>query len=164
MTQTPPEIHHRPIIAIDPGKKGGWVWGDGSPENTKAAKMPPTPQDVSEMLGDIVSEFGEQPTVYMELVGGFISGVRLPGSAMFNFGRNVGILEGAIASHKLRLVLTRPLQWQGAMSTGKKAGRTTTQWKNHLKAAAQNLFPAHKITLDTSDAFLIYYAAAHKKI
>ena len=164
---TPEELgvlESRPILAIDPGKKGGLVWGDGTPENTQAIKMPPTAHDLRDLLNEVTSESGLAPTVYMEKVGGFISGVKLPGSAMFNFGRNVGILEGVVASSNLRLQLVTPLKWQGALSLGKKRGRTNTEWKNHLKEAAQNLFPTHKITLDTADAFLIYYAATRNLI
>lgn len=165
MTFEPPsEGVSQKILAIDPGKKGGLVWGDGSPENTKAIKMPPTAHDLRDQLNEIISELGEVPTVYMEKVGGFISGVRLPGSSMFNFGRNVGIIEGVVASSNMRLLLVTPLKWQGSLSLGKKGGRTNTEWKNHLKGAAQNLFPTHKITLDTADAFLIYYAATRELI
>jgi len=164
MIEDLPAEESPPILAIDPGKKGGLVWGDGSPEMTKAAKMPQTPHDLRDVLDEITSELGATPTVYMEKVGGFISGSRLPGSSMFNFGRNVGILEGVIACANMRLILVTPLNWQRALALGKKGGKTNTEWKNKLKGAAQNLFPTHHITLDTSDAFLIYYAATRELI
>ena len=151
-----------PILAIDPGKSGVLVWGDGSTAGTKSAKMPETAHDLRDLLYEIIDELGESPTVYMEKVGGFIAGRGAPGSAMFNFGRNVGILEGVVVGMNLRLILSTPQKWQSAMALGRKGKSTTTVWKNKLKAAAQNLFPAHKITLYTADAFLIYYAAHHK--
>lgn len=149
----------RPILAADPGKKGGLVWGLGTPETTHSASMPETAHDLRDLLNDITAEFGAPPTAYMEKVGGFISGMKLPGSAMFNFGRSVGLLEMGLVCNNMRLILVPPLRWQAALGLGTKRGMTNVEWKNKLKTLAQNLFPTHKITLDTSDAFLIYYAA-----
>jgi hypothetical protein len=150
------------ILAIDPGKSGGLVWGDGTPTNTQASAMPDTPHDIWSAIEGI---HAKQPldAVFMEEVGGYVGGAGSPGSAMFEFGRNFGRLEGVVAALGVRLVMIRPARWQKAVSAGTRGDRTKAEWKRHLKGIAQNLFPAHKITLDTSDAFLLYYAA-HKHL
>jgi hypothetical protein len=75
------------ILSIDPGASGGVVelWPNGKLE---AITMP---DDVE--LCDLIHEFkgnarlnDYRPVCYLELVGGYIAGAKLPGSAMFNFG------------------------------------------------------------------------------
>jgi hypothetical protein len=54
-----------------------------------------------------------------------------------------------------RLVFVRPQEWQRELGLGTKKGRTDRDWKNHLKAEAQRLFPTQDVTLRTADALLI---------
>ena len=50
-----------------------------------------------------------------------------------------------------------PQKWQKVYQLGSSKSYTKIQWKNKLKAKAQQLFPSlgKKITLSTSDALLI---------
>jgi hypothetical protein len=49
-----------------------------------------------------------------------------------------------------------PQKWQKFLSLGSRGKKSKTEWKNKLKARAQQLFPSvGKITLATSDALLI---------
>jgi len=92
--------------------------------------------------------------VYLEKVGGYAGSKGAPGSAMFNFGRNVGFLLGLIASTKTRLIEVPPQRWQKTLQCGVKA-TYGTGWKGHLKQIAQQRHPRQVITLKTADALLI---------
>ena len=141
-------------------RSGGIVWGN--PEWCQAAAMPDT-------LGDLVELFDELHQghavieVYMEKVGGF-TGKGQPGSAMFKFGQGYGQLQGVIATLSWPLQLVTPQRWQKAQHLGTRGKMNTTQWKNKLKSQAQMLYPQHKITLKTSDAFLIFHSAINGNI
>lgn len=142
------------IIAIDPGKSGGFAVG-GDISSPALHNMPDT-------LGDLVGLFREFPTgsvVYMEKVGGYAGGAGAPGSAMFNFGKGVGHLEAISYSLGFETRQVMPQKWQKALSLGTSTGMTKGEWKNKLKATAQQLYPNLKVTLSTSDALLIYHAA-----
>ena len=141
-------------VGIDPGAKGGLAWGD----HAVAAKMPDSALDLADLLRDIMSE-GVPVRVFLEEVGGYVGGPGAPGSAMFNFGKNYGIIIGVCATLALPVESVRPQRWQKALGLGTSAGLTKSQWKNKLKVRAQSLFPHVKVTLDTADALLILHAA-----
>ena len=78
------------------------------------------------------------------------------GSAMFNFGKGYGNLEMALLALKIPTVSVTPQVWQKALQLGTRSKTMSkTEWKNKLKAKAQQLFPYLKITLAISDALLI---------
>ena len=79
--------------------------------------MPETEGDV---IALIRSRSCDRCAVYLELVGGFIGGNPAPGSAMFNFGMNFGIIKGAVQAFGMQLNLVRPQAWQKALSLGSK--------------------------------------------
>lgn len=144
-------------IGIDPGKSGGIAWRIGN-SDLAAVSMPETVHDLCSLLAGIAIE--GNCCVFLEEVGGYIGGAGAPGSAMFNFGRSYGEILGVCAGLGLPIHLVRPQKWQKALSLGTSAGMSKTEWKNKLKAKAQQLFPATKLTLSTADAALIHYAAA----
>ena len=156
------------IVAIDPGKSGGIAWGHfntGFKSIEGCCKMPVTTKDLITTLEGVLPAYKEGVCVYMERVGGYISPrkgkdgkpSKVPGanSPMFNFGRNFGICEGIIQTLGYRLELVTPQKWIKALGLGKKGKRTTTEWKNHLKAMAQRLYPSIKVTHAVQDALLI---------
>lgn len=87
-----------------------------------------------------------------EKVGGMPG---MAGSAMFNFGKGYGNLEMALIALEIKTTLTSPQAWQKTFMIGTKSKQTTTQWKNKLKALAQQIFPQLKVTLINADALLI---------
>jgi hypothetical protein len=113
--------------------------------------MPTTDQDVSTLILD---RLGITDVVYIEKVGGYVGGKGAPGSAMFNFGRNVGFLHGLIASTKTRVIEVTPQRWQKTLGAGNSKTHGT-RWKGHLKGLAQQRQPSLHITLKTADAVLI---------
>ena len=150
-------------IAIDPGKSGGIAWRDYD-GNTHCQGMPETERDFTDLISEIafagVGTTGAT-TAFVEEVGGYVGGVGQPGSAMFKFGRNFGYVLGTFAAMDIPVALIKPQAWMRKLGLGTKDGRTTTAWKNHLKAAAQRRHPDLKITLKTADALLILAAGPH---
>lgn len=149
------------VISIDPGKSGAIVSGLDI-NNPKCFNMPET-------LGDLVELFRKiaittDCVVYLEQVGGYVGGKGAPGSAMFNFGRNYGHLEAVAHTLNLGVRHVTPQKWQKSLGLGTSNGRSKTEWKNHLKAKAQMLYPKHKVTLANADALLIYHAAKRELI
>ena len=140
-------------VGIDPGKKGGMAWGDGTPGRISCAKTPETVEEMASLLRIIKPD-----KAALEKVGGFI-GHAQPGSAMFEFGRSYGELRGALAAFGIPCTLLTPQAWQKTMKLGNSKGMSKTSWKNELKDKAMKLYPGVKITLATSDAVLIYHAA-----
>jgi hypothetical protein len=144
------------ILAIDPGKSGALVTGR-TLDDPHTFNMPDT-------LGDLVQLFRRivhvtDCVVYLEKVGGYAGGRGAPGSAMFNFGQNYGHLEAIAHTLGLEVRHVTPQKWQKALALGTSNGRSKTEWKNHLKAKAQMLYPNHKVTLANADALLIFHAA-----
>jgi hypothetical protein len=152
------------IVAIDPGASGGIAISlEGSAPSF--THMPETVHDLAELLGSVAIEASNgNAHAYLEQVGGYVGGAGAPGSAMFNFGQNYGQIIGILAAYQIPFTLVRPQKWQGALSLGNSKGMSKTEWKNKLKAKAQQLFPSSKITLATADAALIWHAAAKNLI
>jgi hypothetical protein len=143
-------------IGIDPGASGGLasVLSCGS---VVIESMPPTEQDVWEWFRSQRS-FGPSITTFacIEQVGGFIAGNASPGSAMFKFGMSYGSLRMALVAAEIPFEAVTPQRWQKALGVVKRArDESKSDFKNRLKARAQQLFPREKITLATADALLI---------
>lgn len=141
------------LMAIDPGASGGIAWMDGAGK-VACLPMPDTQGDILALMRAIQSDL-KLFTCYMEKVGGYIAGKGCPGSAMFNFGRGYGHLEGVLTCMMVPVIEVTPQAWQKSLGLGTSKGMTKTQWKNKLKGAAQKLFPDQKVTLATADALLI---------
>lgn len=81
-----------------------------------------------------------------------------PGARAFKFGENYGILKSQFLLRKIRFETPTPQAWQKALSLGKKDGygyEAKKNWKNKLKAKAQEYYPDTKVTLWSADALLI---------
>lgn len=137
------------ILAIDPGLSGGLAHYCNGRISLEA--MPATDGDVWEVM---INFLCMTDVVYIEKVGGYIGGKGAPGSAMFQFGRNVGFLHGLIASMNVRRIEVTPQAWQKTIQAGTKATHGD-RWKAHLKHIAQQRQPKLAITLKTADAVLL---------
>lgn len=151
------------IIGIDPGNNGGISFGyeDGTLIDT--TKMPQTPRDILDYLEHIKQIAGydcnDNVVCYLEKVQG------MPGQggmAMFNFGKGFGYLEMGLIGMNIQTVEVTPQKWQKFFQLGaSKSCSSKTEWKNKLKAKAQQLFPKIKVTLWNADALLLYYYGVH---
>lgn len=141
------------LIAIDPGRSGGIVY-DSVGVGLICKKMPETEGEIAGVI-TAACAYGSQEA-YVEEVGGYC-GAALPGSAMFNFGRNFGFILGVLAARGIRVNLVKPQKWQKHFGLGTvKASGGKTAWKNKLKQKAQQLYPTADVTLKVADALLIY--------
>lgn len=141
------------IIGIDPGAHGALAFITHNGQAITHATATTAPKDA---LMDAISGVALTDCVaYLERVGGYIAGQKLPGSAMFKMGYSAGYWEGALAALGVRTILVRPQDWQAGLPNvaghKEKADR-----KRALKAEAIRRFPTLSgITLDTCDALLI---------
>lgn len=136
------------IMAIDPGVNGGIAVYDTVAKIATAENMPVPPGDLSECI-----EVYKPDVCYLEKVGGMPG---QGGSAMFNFGYGFGCLNQCLYDHHIKTITVTPQKWQKALQLGtRKKSQSKTEWKNKLKAKAQQLYPDIKVTLKTSDALLI---------
>lgn len=137
-------------IGIDPGKHGGIAVMGADGEVLDVVKMPKTPQD----LLDFLEQYKDDSFCTLERVGGMPGN---GGSAMFNFGKGYGHLQMALLALHIPTEDVTPNKWEKTYQLGSSGKYTKTEWKNRLKAKAQQMFPhlGKKITLATCDALLI---------
>ncbi len=169
-------------IGIDPGASGGIasIYELGGGSVGIAVVMPKTEKDLWNLMSNgLDQEDCESCFAVIEQVGGFIGGPS-PGSAMFKFGMSYGGLRMALTAAGIPFEAVPPQKWQKALgippkkkATGtekvqltkgkhkgewrvkKTGGESGTEFKNRLKAHAQQLFPNIEVTLSTADALLI---------
>lgn len=152
-------VDGRLFIGIDPGASGALAVLDGS---VTATASPRTERD----LWDWISRFGpwidgelrEEPLhafAVIEKVQGYI-GLAHPGSAMFKFGVSYGGLRMALIAAGIPFEEVAPQRWQRALGIApRRKDESRGQFKNRLKARAQQLFPHVSVTLANADALLI---------
>ena len=144
------------IVGIDPGAKGGLAWQVPG-FSVAVENMPDTPHELVQLF-ECIQKDGDV-RVFLEEVGGYIGGPGAPGSRMFAFGQNFGQILGVCAALGIPVELVKPGKWMKALSLGTSAGRSKSQWKNHLKTRALQLYPDVSVTLKVADALLIHHAA-----
>lgn len=172
---TPDDENPDLVLAIDPGKSGGFVWGT-TLDDAVSTPMPKDPKACRLMLSFIKDNSPSKTTVaYMEFISGFMGGIKrknketgemedggVSPKAMFSFGKSVMMVEMGLECADIECRMMSPQFWmrKAKVSTARKALMSQTQWKNYLKKEAHKRFPAQagKMTLKTADAFLIYYA------
>jgi hypothetical protein len=136
------------IIACDPGWSGAFV------SLKSQVGMPDSAYGIVTVLELHRMAFEQPPILVIEQVGGF-AGKGQPGSAMFRFGENFGLVIGAAIALGYRVERVTPQKWIKAHGLGTRGQLTKSEWKRKLKARAQELFPQLKVTLETADALLI---------
>ena len=142
-------------IGIDPGATGALVALYDDLEAT-VTPMPPTMPEILEWFNDETNGPYGKAHAIIEKVGGYIAGREAPGSAMFNFGKGYGALLMALCAAGVPHEEVPPNVWmRGLGISPRKKGEARKDWKNRLKAKAQQLFPREKVTLVTADALLI---------
>lgn len=143
------------FLGIDPGASGGIAMLDGNSDDgwtTSAVPMPATERDVWEVFDVPMSDV----FACIEKVGGYVAGNPTPGSAMFTFGRGVGLLHGFLIALSVPYEEVPPRTWQKALGISPRGkDESKGSFKNRIKAVAQKLFPGAGVTLKTCDALLL---------
>lgn len=157
-------MSERFLLAIDPGRSGGLAWSDPA-GRVVADAMPDTPGGVVGYLREVVAtaDGPERITCYLEQVGGYVGGPGQPGSAMFRFGEGFGFLHGCLLTLGVSVVMVHPQRWQKAMALGTRGDLGKADWKRKLRATAERLFPAVKVTMATADALLLLHYARQEE-
>ena len=151
-------------LGIDPGVHGGWALNmDGK---LLVWKMPQTDDDLVSLMEDILisygidfcvcEEVGARPLYMTDPVGQSfqVQGV----TSTWTFAQSYGTLRGVLAALKIKRQFIWPKAWQkllGIPGRRKDPKESQTEWKNRLRAKAQELFPGVKIILDVADAALL---------
>lgn len=156
------------ILGIDPGKSGGFAWKYAG-GTAACLPMPVVEAEIVSFIVDLVGAYLDphqrsecDRVCYIEKVGGF-AGSPQPGSRMFTFGRNTGIILGALYSVDFRIIEVSPRKWQKDLGL---ASIDAKKRKAEFRNRAHQLFPSLKksITLKTADALLIFeYACRAQK-
>lgn len=143
------------VIGIDPGLAGGIAVLDIDGNVVDIRKMPPTPQDILDCLRKYCGTtiFSNEVVCYLEKVGHGMPGQSSKSTA--TFARHNGHLEMALLALGIQTNEVTPNKWEKHYQLGKSTGRSKTEWKNKLKAKAQQLFPKEKVTLAVCDALLL---------
>jgi len=140
------DLHY---VGIDSGQSGGLVWLDPNGKVNGCNKMPATERDIWE-------RFFTLPTSTVAVIEKVHAMPKQGVSSTFKFGRGYGGLRMALIAAGISFEEVTPRTWQKGLGIPpKKKTETGTQWKNRLKAMAQQLFPQEKVTLATADALLI---------
>jgi len=147
----------RLYIGIDPGMAGGIAVLDDSGV-VDISVMPATPADILEHLREFAGMAeveNMEISAWMEDVGRGMPGQS--SSATAKFARHCGHLEMALLAAEIPVVTVTPQKWERSYQLGRSSEYSKTEWKNRLKAKAQQLFPKNtkQITLKTADALLI---------
>jgi len=144
-------------IAVDPGATGG-IAVRFCGQEPYAWPMPDTDGDLRDEIEALTERADKEKlkcVAYVEKVGGYVAGVRAPGSAMFRFGEGYGYIRGVLDAHRWEVRLVRPQAWQKLVGLGTKGKATRTEWKARLRAEAQRRFPRLKVTNAVADALLL---------
>jgi hypothetical protein len=154
----------RTIIAIDPGASGGIATLMDYSEKAWAVPMPDTEGDILHTIRAAFEGSIVQPVAFIEENTGY-AGVKIPSHTMHKLGRNTGFILGVLAGLGIRTEMVGPKKWQATFGIGSKSGcASKTEWKNKLKAKAQQLYPHIKVTLSTADALLILDYARKQQV
>lgn len=125
------------FIGVDPGKAGGLVaiW----PEGTTATPMPATEKDIWDWFRMLWVTDYSAVAVIEKVHAMPKQGV----TSSFTFGMGYGGLRMCLISAGIRFEAVTPQAWMKGLSIPprKKGGGTDVQWKDKLRARAQELFP-----------------------
>lgn len=158
MPKAPKEAQPVPTISIgiDPGKSGGIValldYGDRV--DSVLHPMPETELDVIRAVAFWTAYEGPRFAV-VEWIHPAIKGIGK--SQMSKLYGNYMQLRAACLMAEIPFETAQAVKWQRSLGiTPRKKTEGRSQWKNRLKAKAQELFPKTQgITLHTADALLI---------
>ena len=140
-------------IGIDPGGASGGLallrYDTDELFDVQACKMPATERDIVEQLRE-----WQALAPCRALIERVHAMPKQGVSSSFAFGRNVGVLHGALAALRIPYDEITPQRWQTFMGCMTRGDKTVT------KRRAQQVLPqVEKITHATADALLLAYCA-----
>ncbi len=146
------------FIGIDPGASGGIVVLTDDSDHVFFKSMPKTEELIWDWASKVCLDAQDgvhDAVAAIEQVQGFI-GEGHPGSGMFKFGMNYGMVRMAMTAAGIPYQLVTPQTWQKGLGIkGRSKGESNMAWKRRLMAEASRRMPRLKLTLATADAVLI---------
>lgn len=137
-------------IGIDPGQSGGIAIIDKF--QVQVSPMPTTERDIWKWLLETTVEY----IVIRALIEKVHSMPKQGVVSSFKFGMGYGVLRMALTGLGIPFEEVTPQRWIKALEIPyRKKTETKTQFKNRLKAKAQQMYPGVDVTLKTADALLI---------
>jgi hypothetical protein len=139
------------FVGIDPGVSGGIAGIDEKRAVVYLEDMPQTEADIADLIFKISAEVG---------VIGIIEKVHaFPGqgvTSVWTFANNYAGVRMAMVCNAMPFDQVDPRVWQKELGIPKREKtETKPDFKNRLRAHAQQLFPDEKVTLKNADALLI---------
>jgi len=126
------------FIGIDPGKHGGLVCLSRS-RVIDVIPMPLTNMDIWNWFFNWSNPEWDTTTATIERVH---SMPKQSAQSGFTFGRGYGAIEMALTARGIRTEHITPQVWMRALSISpRKKTERRSEWKNRLRAKAQQLFP-----------------------
>lgn len=158
------------LIGIDPGASGGLACIDSNgridlepmPDASDEDRFEDDLWEWISYRGDAQQTSNNAVFAAIERNTGFVGGGGDPGSSMFKFGTNYGLLLGFLRAADIPTVRITPGVWQRDLGIptrikrGKdRVGESKKEFKRRLLNHARDLFPRERITEKTADALLI---------
>lgn len=153
------------IVGIDPGKNGGIV-SITNGRITDITKMPPTPEDLVNhflYLGFPNQPLGIKSYVIIENVHSMpTDGAK----SAFSFGKQLGNIEGVLASFSIKPYRVSPQEWQSFFSIKRQDKQSKWDFKKMLRDESRRIAKTLELTMETCDAYLIalWFHKNQKKI
>ncbi len=147
-----PKVVHKEYacyLGIDPGVNGGLVLL-GPCNQVISTKMPSTERDIWEYL---CAYQDYKCLAAIEWINPAIQ--KIGKSTMSKLYGNYMSLRMSLIASGIPFEPVQPAKWQRAIGISPRGNATPSEWKNRLKAKAQEVFPSETITLATADALLI---------
>lgn len=136
-------------MGVDLGTSGGFVVLNSDGTVIDVFKMPENRQDFIDKLSkySICKIFCIAEKTYSTPING--------SKASYTFGKIVERALFSLEVCKIPYQEVTPQTWMKTFMLKREKKESHVDWKNRLKAKAQQLFPKEKITLWNSDAFLL---------
>lgn len=137
-------------LGVDPGVKGGLAAIDRTGKVDGAVRMPPTEKDIYQWFALYQNSLD---VAVIESINPGIPGYG-KGSVAKLYGSYMSLRMALVARHIRFESVTTAKAMRLLGIPPRKKSEERGDWKNRLKARAQELFPNEDITLYTSDALL----------
>lgn len=149
------------FLGIDPGWNGYLAVYDNTSNTLSIHKMP---KQVSEIVSLIDSISDGIKFCATEKVQGFIGNPH-PGSAMFKFGQNYGIIQACLEFFRIPHLFVPPQKWRKILTIPQKNPKQSdSDYKSFLAETCRNLLPMHSQKINKANADSVLLAIVASKL
>lgn len=156
------------FLGIDPGWNGYLAVYDDASNTLSIHKMP---KQVSEIVSLMESIYHTEATTsngiefcVVEKVQGYIGNPH-PGSAMFKFGQNYGIIQACLEFFYIPHLFITPQKWHRMLAIPQRNKKQTdSQYKAFLAETCRNLLPMHSQKINKANADSVLLAIVASKL